>query len=231
MNHSICTHWSVFTQSGVISEKGISFKMRSLCLKTLLIVVCIVHCTLATLNEDQSLPRNDFHASSSSSAQSYAIIKHKYDYTKTDIIKSWTENMSPSRPVYSKEFVLKVVGKRVKAFNKLKLNNVVKMNKVQLKIFYGRQLLDNLEKTFEFIVAMYSTIDVIEEGQLEEYPSQNLYPPYWKHIKNMRHGDKDLALRALILDQPRKFSVKNGTVKEEWYSSNCRRSNGELFSL
>lgn len=49
----------------------------------------------------------------------------------------------------------------------------------------------------EFVVQQNSTVEVTKKGQLEEYPAVNVYPPFWRDLKDVQSGGTEIGMFKL----------------------------------
>lgn len=51
----------------------------------------------------------------------------------------------------------------------------------------------------EFVLTDESKVTVVKGGERVEYPLNNVYPPYWRNIKDIKSGDTEIGLSIFLI--------------------------------
>uniref|UniRef100_A0A914CIW5 Uncharacterized protein n=1 Tax=Acrobeloides nanus TaxID=290746 RepID=A0A914CIW5_9BILA len=85
-----------------------------------------------------------------------------------------------------------------KFFQHLKINNIIRVSDVKVEKLYDRDEQDRFKKMgictkcqLGSTSGSYVSVKLIEK--LVEYPTHNIYPPYWKSFKDVCIGDIELG--------------------------------------
>jgi hypothetical protein len=68
---------------------------------------------------------------------------------------------------------------------------------------------DTLWKGGEFIYMSDSNYKIMKKGDLVEYPTENMFPPYWRILKNVKDKETDIGKQFSVIILINFFSYAN----------------------
>uniref|UniRef100_A0A915ESU2 Uncharacterized protein n=1 Tax=Ditylenchus dipsaci TaxID=166011 RepID=A0A915ESU2_9BILA len=111
--------------------------------------------------------------------------------TESAVMEAWKPQKAA--PLYRKSIVLEVIGKSsCSSFGV----------KVELFFFNDQDVVPTLlHALFQFVCISDSKITVLLKKPMVEYPEANIFPPFWKLIKQLALNDSEIDQRRTLHEE------------------------------